>query len=314
MVGAGPAGLTAALYLARFSRRFAIVDGGDSRAARIPDTRTLPMYPRGISGRALLRDMTAHLGRYGVEIMAGQVASLRRRPAYFEARLAEGRRLRARSVILCTGALDVELAVPGLETAVRDGQIRYCPICDGPEVAQRRVGVVGYNAHAPRQALFIADTYSRDVTLLTLGRRVSLSPALRRRLRRRRVAIAQGKLRAIRFPRAGRATVEFADGRAEQFDTLYSALGLATRSQLALQLGAAATRDGKLKVNQHQETTVSGLYAAGGVVRGLDQILIAMGQAAIAASDVHNRTARPALDQGGRNPLRATKSRRAARR
>ena len=294
VIGAGPAGLTAALYLARFSRRFAIVDSGDSRALRIPETHTLPMYSRGVSGRTLLREMAAHIADYGVKIVRGEVATLRRRRMGFEATLNSGRRLAARRVILCTGALDVELAVPGIETAVRDGQIRYCPICDGPEVALRRIGVIGHNVHAPRQALFIANTYSRNVTLLTLGKRLRLSPALARALRRRRVAIVGRKLRAIQFPAGGRAIVEFAVGSNSSFDTLYSALGLATRSQLALRLGAAGTRERKLKVNEHQETTVAGLYAAGGVVQGLDQILVAMGQAAVAATDVHNRTERPA--------------------
>jgi thioredoxin reductase (NADPH) len=295
VIGGGPAGLTAALYLARFSRRFAIVDTGDSRASRIPNTRTLPMYPGGVSGPRLLKDMAAHVASYGVRVIKGDVAMLGRSGHGFSARLASGRMLKARRVILCTGAQDVELAVPGLESAVRDGQIRYCPICDGPEVALRKIGVIGYNAHAPQEALFIAETYSRNVTLLTLGQRMRVSPALQRRLLRRRIAIVRKRLHAIEFPRGGRAVVRFADGQLERFDTLYSALGLEARSQLALRLGATATQAGMLKVSEHQETTVPGLYAAGGVVRGLDQLLIAMGHAAVAATDVHNRTERPAL-------------------
>jgi thioredoxin reductase (NADPH) len=294
VIGAGPAGLTAALYLARFGRRFAIVDWGDSRASRIPATHTLPMFSKGISGRAFLRTMRNHLERYGVAVRHGEVISLRHSGSKFEARLRRGDALVAAHVILCTGALDVELEVPGLESAVRNGHIRYCPVCDGPEVAFRNIAVVGGGAHAAREALFIATTYSRRVTLLTLGRQLRLSPQVTAEMRRWRVAIVSTPVVAIDFGRSSGAAIQFADGTSANFDTIYSALGLAVRSALALQVGAACDGSSKLRVNARQETSTPGLYAAGGVVRGLDQLLIAMGQAAVAATDVHNKLDSPA--------------------
>jgi thioredoxin reductase (NADPH) len=191
--------------------------------------------------------------------------------------------------------------VPGLETAVRDGQIRYCPICDGPEVAMRRLAVLGFDAHAQREALFIANAYSRRVTLLTAGRRPAGSPALASEMKARNVAVERREVQAIRFPRRRPAVVRFRDGGVESFDAIYSALGLVVRSELAEALGADCSRKRKLVVNDHQETSVPGLYAAGGVVRGLDQILIAMGHAAVAATDVHNKTAHPAARVSARN-------------
>jgi thioredoxin reductase (NADPH) len=293
--------LTAALYLARFGRRFVIVDAGDSRASRIPVTHNLPMYPAGISGKALLKRMTAHLAGYGVAVRRDAVGSLKRRRSGFTARLASGRVVSARRVILCSGARDVELAVPGLETAVRDGQIRYCPICDGPEVALREIAVIGFDAHAQREALFIANAYSRRVTLLTAGRRLPGSPALTAELKSRGVSVDRRALQAIEFPRRKPARVRFQKGAVAGFDALYSALGLVVRSELAASLGADCSRKGKLVVNDHQETSVPGLYAAGGVVQGLDQILIAMGHAAVAATDVHNKTSHPATRVTARN-------------
>jgi thioredoxin reductase (NADPH) len=293
--------LTAALYLARFARRFVIVDAGDSRASRIPVTHNLPMYPAGISGKALLKRMKDHLAGYGVAVRRDEVASLERRKSGFVARLASRRAVSARRVILCSGARDVELALPGLETAVRDGQIRYCPICDGPEVAMRRIAVLGFDGHAQREALFIAKAYSRRVSLLTTGRRPVGSPALASELKKRDVAIDRRAVRKIGFPRRKPAVVVFRGGDVESFDAIYSALGLEVRSELAESLGAKCSRKRKLVVNEHQETSVPGLYAAGGVVRGLDQILIAMGHAAVAATDVHNKTTHPAVRVSARN-------------
>ena len=82
--------------------------------------------------------------------------------------------------------------------------------------------------------------------------------------------------------------VHTADRERHRFDTLYVALGLRARSDLAVALGADHDADGALAVDQHQMTTVPGLYAAGDVVQGLAQISVAMGQAAIAATAIHN--------------------------
>jgi thioredoxin reductase (NADPH) len=86
-------------------------------------------------------------------------------------------------------------------------------------------------------------------------------------------------------------------GQEHRFEVLYSALGLRLRSDLGISLGAKRDEAGALVVDDHNRTTVSGLYAAGGVVRGLDQIVIAMGHAAVAATDIHNRCDRPTEDE-----------------
>jgi thioredoxin reductase (NADPH) len=85
------------------------------------------------------------------------------------------RRLRARRVLLATGALDVEPALPDLPDAVRRGLVRYCPICDGYEARNRRIAVIGHGDRGLGEAVFIARTYSDDVSLLTLGRHMELS-------------------------------------------------------------------------------------------------------------------------------------------
>ena len=78
---------------------------------------------------------------------------------------------------------------------------------------------------------------------------------------------------------------------------LYSALGLTLRSDLGISLGAEHDQAGALLVDDHNRTSVTGLYAAGGVVRGLDQIVVAMGHAAVAATDIHNRCELPTEDE-----------------
>jgi thioredoxin reductase (NADPH) len=92
-------------------------------------------------------------------------------------------------------------------------------------------------------------------------------------------------------------TLRTRSGQEHRFEVLYSALGLKLRSDLGIALGAEHDEYGALLVDDHNRTTVKGLYAAGGVVRGLDQIVVAMGHAAIAATDIHNRCELPTEDE-----------------
>ena len=311
VVGGGPAGLTAAPYPARFKRRFLVVDEGAPRAAWIPTSHNIPFFAEGIPGPEILARQRAHAGRYGVGVVSGRVAGLRRPPGgHFEAAVEEkgggARQVRARRVLLATGAVDTEPELPDLPDAVRRGLVRYCPICDGYEARDRRIAVIGHGAHGLGEAAFVARTYSDDVTLLTLGRRLELGPEQRETVERHRIKVVEEPVAALEV-RGGRiAAVRTGGGAEHRFDVLYSALGLEYRTGRALALGAEHDTRGALIVDGHNQTTVKGLYAAGAAVRGLDQIVVAMGHAAVAATAIHNRCELPTEDEpdgtGGARP------------
>ena len=302
VVGGGPAGLTAALYLARFKRRFLVVDEGAPRAAWIPTSHNIPFFAEGIPGPEILTRQRAHAGRYGVDVVVGRVAGLGKPPGgHFEAEVEEkgggARQVRARRVLLATGAVDTEPELPDLPDAVRRGLVRYCPICDGYEARDRRIAVIGHGAHGLGEAAFVARTYSDDVTLLTLGRRLELGPEQREVAERHRIKVVEEPVAALEVQGDRIAAVRTGGGAEHRFDALYSALGLEYRTGLALALGAEHDTRGALIVDDHNQTTVKGLYAAGAVVRGLDQIVVAMGHAAIAATAIHNRCELPTEDE-----------------
>ena len=216
------------------------------------------------------------------------------------------RRIEARRVLLATGAVDVEPDLPDLPDAVRRGLVRYCPICDGYEARGRRIAVIGHGAHGLGEAAFVARTYSDDVTLLTLGRRLELGPEQRELAARHRIGVVEEPVAALEVRGDRIAAVRTGGGTEHRFDALYSALGLEYRTGLALALGAEHDAQGALVVDGHNQTTVKGLYAAGAAVRGLDQIVVAMGHAAVAATAIHNRCELPTEDEpdgvGGERP------------
>ena len=286
VVGAGPAGLTAAIYLGRFRRDVAVIDAGDSRAARIPLSRNHPGFPDGVRGRTLLARMRRQAERYGASISRGRVEDLRRADEGFRLTV-EGGETAARAVLLATGVVDVEPEIPGVDEAVAQGLIRICPICDGYETIGERVGVIGRDGHAAAEARFML-TYTPQVTLIHAGAAEDLPDAERRALAKAGVEVVEAPIASVALDRKRISAVCFGPDETRRFDSLYSALGVRPRTRLAQAAGARLDRDGRLLVGEHQETSVPGLYAAGDVVRGLNQISTAEAEAAIAATHIHN--------------------------
>ncbi|SDB68670.1 thioredoxin reductase (NADPH) [Belnapia rosea] len=301
IVGGGPAGLTAALYLARFRRRFVLVDGNAPRAAWIPVSHNIPFFADGISGTEILARQREHAGRLGIGIRAGSVTRLEKTPEAFIATVQDDAggtsRIRARRVLLATGAVDIEPDLPDLPDAVQRGLVRYCPICDGYEARDHRIAVIGHGDRGLGEAVFIARTYSDDVTLLTLGQRLALDEGQREKAAQHGIRVVESPVAALDIRDGRIAAMQTGDGTEHRFDILYSALGLRYRTDLAASLGAEQDPSGALLVDEHNQTTVRGLYAAGAIVRGLDQIVVAMGHAAVAATHIHNRCELPTEDE-----------------
>ncbi|MDP5278034.1 NAD(P)/FAD-dependent oxidoreductase [Sphingomonas sp. DG1-23] len=288
IIGAGPAGLTAAIYLARFHLKIRLFDCGSSRAALIPCTHNHAGYPDGISGKELLARMAEQAEKYGAERELAEVTALRTAETGFIARVGE-RDYSARSVLLATGVVNhrPEMDDALHAEALRRGLLRYCPICDGYEVTDKRVGVIGTGDRGTNEALFLRG-YSPDVTLiapeshdLPEGRAAELDAA----------GIARIEGPCGNYAIEGeRIALDTAEGRLS-FDSIYPALGSRIRSGLAIQAGARAAEDGCLEVDDHQRTSVPGLFAAGDVAKGLDQISHAMGEAGVAATTIRNMLA-----------------------
>src|SRR5688572_6721394 len=225
IVGGGPAGLTTALYLARFKRRFQVVDSGSPRAAWIPTSHNIPMFAEGISGKDLLARARANLEQYGDCILPGMVTGLRKQPDRFIA-MVEGNdgstsQIAARRVVIATGAVDIEPDLPDVPNAVQRGLVRYCPICDGYESRDKKVAVIGYGDHGLGEAIFIARTYSRDVTLLTLGQTMQLKPDQQATLDEHGIKVIEAPVETLDL-QGDRIAALNVDGQEHRFDVLYS--------------------------------------------------------------------------------------------
>jgi thioredoxin reductase (NADPH) len=226
--------------------------------------------------------------KYGAKIETEFVTKLERDPlsGLFTATWGSGEAT-ARTVLLATGVtnrrppMDEELH----DQALARGLVRYCPICDGYEVTDKKVGVIGSDSHGVAEAVFIR-SFTGDVTLIAPDTALNLDEDDQRKLEAAGIDCVDGPAQAVAIT-GDCIVVDTAEGH-HSFDSVYPALGSDTHTQLGEMVGATLADDGCFLCDTHQRTSVAGLYAAGDVVHGLDQISHAMGEGGVAATTIRN--------------------------
>ena len=225
--------------------------------------------------------------RYGATIVGERIDRVERGGDGRFAAAAATQAVAARALVLATGVTDIEPELPDLRDAIRQGLIRHCPICDGFEVIGERVAVIGRGAKGVHEAMFIRHFTDR-LTLFSLGP-AGIEDADRRRLADRGIALVESPVTAVHREGASIVGLTTADAGEHRFSALYSSLGSVVHCALAQQLGIHCADDGTIRTDRHQQTSVAGVYACGDIVHEtLDQIAVGAGQAAIAATAIHN--------------------------
>lgn len=295
IIGGGPGGLTAAIYLRRFTRNVALVDKGNSRLRLIPVSHNYPGFPEGVQGHVLLGNLTVQLERYGGSISPGEILDVRIEDGLFVADyLPEGApddgvtQIRTYTVLLATGVADVGLPIESWREAIAFGSVRLCPVCDGFDVMDKRIAVATAEINPVGHAMFMR-TFSADVTLFERGDASMLTDEDRRQLDAAGVRYVDSPLLSVTLDAAMKPVMHTENGDAHEADVFYPMLGEHARSTLAARLGAETAHCEELVVDSHGATGVPGLYAIGDVTVGLNQIAVATGQAARAATHIHNR-------------------------
>ena len=290
IIGGGPGGLTAAIYLRRFRRDVKVIDKGNSRLSLIPVTHNFPGFPEGIQGHQLLDNLRCQLGKYGGEVTEGEVASIRREGDGFVAEY-DGGEVRARTVLIATGIVDAGLPIENWREAVAAGAVRLCPVCDGFDVLDKRIALISSPKNPVEHALFMR-TFSTSVTLFGRDREITMPEEQRARLEQAGVRYIPSPVLGVTMSHAMKPVIHTEDGKDHHADVVYPMLGEKARSELAMALGAKTSDCNEIEVDEHQETSVPGLFGIGDVVKGLNQISVAAGQAAVAATRIHNQLPR----------------------
>jgi thioredoxin reductase (NADPH) len=261
IVGAGPAGLSAAVYMGRFRRRTLVLDDQDGRWSYGQVNENYLGFPRGVSARRLHTLGRAQAARFGVRFLDASVKRVRRSAAGFRLETTRGVRL-ARTVIWATGVQDRWPAVPGVRRLV-GRQLFWCIVCDGWRTRDKTVVLLGSSDRAGSTALQFL-TYTRRLTFVVDGPR-RLSSRCRLRMGQAEIPLLTGHVRTI-VPRArGGVTVSLADGRRLPADFVFSLYGSDPKTAPLEGLPLRFSPLGSIRVDDKNGTAVPAFFAAGDV-------------------------------------------------
>jgi thioredoxin reductase len=280
VAGGGAAGLSAALVLGRARRRVAVVDAGSPRNAPADHMHGFLSHD-GLPPADLLAAGRAELRAYGVELIEDDVVDAE--PG-FVVRLAGGRTLAARRLLLATGAADVLPAIEGArEHWGRD--FLHCPYCHGWEVRDRPLGVVGTVAGAAEHAQLLRQ-WSDDVTFFshthpaTAGEHAALAA--------RGIRIVDGVVARLVAEDDRLRAVELDDGREVPLDALFMRPTLEPRgAQLIASLGCELDATGFVRADRDGRTSAPGVWSAGNVSNPRAQVITAAGEGSAAAISIN---------------------------
>lgn len=288
VVGAGPAGATAALYAARKGLRTGLL--AERFGGQVNDTSSVENLTsvKSIEGPALGRAMLSHVEAYDVDLMSGERAvEVRRQDGLWHVRTASSALLRTRALIIASGARWKTLDVPG-EEALRGRGVAYCPHCDGPLFKGKDVVVVGGGNSAVEAAIDLAGI-CRSVTLLQRGPKLRADAVLCRRVAETaNIAVRCGvKIDALEGDDALEAVriTDRESGREERIaaEGCFVQIGLTPNTEW-LNGVVSRNRWGEILVDAHGATDAEGIFAAGDCTASpYKQIVISLGDGARAS-------------------------------
>lgn len=259
IIGGGPAGVSAALYLVRAGLKAAIIENGAGALARAHQIDNF--YGISASGTELYAKGLEQARKLGATVIHGEVVSLEYFDSYVLSLHDDAEQYNAPAVVLATGIKNITLNIPGLSLLEGHG-VSYCAVCDGFFFRKKQVAVLGNGAYALHEAEYLSHLAS-SVTILTNGKDGALAEAAGLTVNTKPLAqvVGESKLEAV----------QFTDGSTLPLDGLFVALGTADSTDMARKLGAEI--NGRfIKVNEDGATNLPGLYAAGDCTGGLLQV------------------------------------------
>ena len=284
IIGAGPAGLTAALYCGRANLTTVLLGNAfDSQLAKAGDVENYPGF-ESIHGIELVEKFTKQLEKYNLAIDPSYVRRIIQENSNFTI-VTDGQKYQCSAVIMSTGAKHRELHIPGEKEYAYRG-VSYCAVCDGSFYKDKRVALIGSGDQAASAAIYLAGL-AKSVLVLT-GKPDMEAPIHAEQLKALANVEVVGNANVLaiqghEFADHVKYTSNGGEEKTARIDGVFIEGGV-PNSVLATDLGLKLDAKGNIIVNRPDLTTdIEGVFAAGDVTGGLHQISKAVGEGACAA-------------------------------
>jgi thioredoxin reductase (NADPH) len=284
IIGAGPAGLTAAIYAKRSNNAVKLLEKG-APGGKLNLYEKLENYPGviGITAQDLAYKLYEQVQGLGIEVSYGDVVSVTKEDELFTI-ITDEETIVTKTIIVATGTSEKKMGIPGEEMFIGRG-VSYCATCDGAFFKGKDVAVIGHSSKALEESFFLA-TLVNKVYIVTRGDKILASPALFEKMKEYPNIIHIPN--TIPYQIVGTSTVEAIKMRSDEdyslpVSAVFPFIGSVPNTSF-LPFKEAMDSSGYLKVDENMETNVPGLFGAGDViVKGLRQIVTATSDGALAA-------------------------------
>jgi thioredoxin reductase len=285
VVGGGPAGLCAGLWLARYLHKVVVIDSGDPRNW---ETRAINGYlgHQGIRSPELRALGREECTKYGVEFVSGVVdTAVNETGELFAACLRDGTTIEANRILLAIGIKDYWPDIPGLERCYGE-TVHVCPDCDGYETSDKKTIVVGTGRKAVGLAFALA-TWTSKIVICTNGEKPDMSQILLDKLKALNIPVLEAPIQRAVSQASEIVGIELEGAMSLDCERLYFAIGQYPADDLGAQLGCKRDAMGRLVIDERNHTSVKNVYAAGDIAPGPQMAIVAAASGAIAALAIH---------------------------
>jgi len=265
IIGAGAAGLSAAIYARRFLMKTLVI--GQLMGGLLTTTHLVENWPgeKAISGLDLMKKVEDHARAFGAELVGGTVSGVKKLKDGFSVKTS-GKTYKAKTLIFATGTIHRRLGVPG-EGEYAGRGVSYCATCDGMFFKNKQVGIVGGSDSAAKEALLMTE-YAKKVYIIYRREKIRAEPVNVQRVNKK---VKQGKIEIITNTNVTEikgddkkvSSVLFDSGKEFKLDGVFIEIGLIPQNDLAKSIGVKLNKKGEIKIDRGSVTSVPGVFAAG---------------------------------------------------
>ena len=286
VVGGGPAGLSAALWLARYLHDVVVIDSGDPRSW---ETRGINGFLAAHSIRSpeLRARGRADAEKFGARLVDDAVETAKKlNDDCFRLRLKTGEVIDARRLLLAIGIKDVWPAIPGLADCYGE-TVHVCPDCDGYETRDQKTVVIGSGRKAVGMALALT-TWTDKIVICTNGETAGMEQELLSKMKKLNIPVLEQAVTCVKSKDGEINCLELANGMSLDCERLYFAIGQFPADDIGAELGCKRNEMGQIVVDDENHTSVKYVYAAGDIVPGAQLAIVAAANGAVAAVAIHH--------------------------
>lgn len=293
IIGIGPAGLTASIYISRYELDALII--GEELGGCMNESYKIENYPGllGISGFELGQKMKEHAEKLGGEIKQEKVKKVEKTEKGFKV-ITSSNEYEAKRVLLATGTVFRKLGIPGEDKFSGRG-VSYCATCDGPFFKEKRVAVVGGGNSALNASLLLSK-YAKEVVVFFRADKPSAIPRYIKLIEEKDniILVSETNLVEIKGEQKVEKIVldkEWNNSREHEFNGIFIEIGSKPDDTIFKELNLATDQAGYIVVEPNQATSIEGLFAAGDITtssNGYRQIITACSEGAIAAAEIND--------------------------